>query len=94
VLSGVEVEFISTRFHETVIQAIVATMLKIQEQKQFFNRKVVLSGGSMHNRYLSQRLNSILKEKGFEVYLHHLVPCSDGGLSYGQLLVAAAKGRS
>jgi hydrogenase maturation protein HypF len=29
-----------------------------------------------------------LQQAGFQVFTHHLVPCNDGGLSLGQVVVA------
>ena len=45
----------------------------------------------MHNRYLRKRISTELRERDFNVYFSENVPCNDGGLSYGQLVVAAAK---
>lgn len=91
VLAGVNVTLISGKFHETVVQAIVAAMEKLLSRMPAANHNVVLSGGSIHNRYLRKRLNTELREREFNVYFSEMVPCNDGGLSYGQLVVAAAK---
>ncbi|MCL6570674.1 MAG: carbamoyltransferase HypF [Bacillus sp. (in: Bacteria)] len=91
VLAEKEISTISGRFHETVVQAIVAVMEQVQIQKPDANRNVVLSGGSIHNRYLRKRIKSELTKRDFNVFVPELVPCNDGGLSYGQLVVASAK---
>jgi hydrogenase maturation protein HypF len=93
VLERKEPTFISSRFHETVVQALVAAVEQLQEENLNFNKTVVLSGGSMHNRYLKNKLQAELTERGFKVAAPEKVPCNDGGLSYGQLVVAAAKRR-
>lgn len=85
------VEEISTSFHETIVQSIVVGMKRIMEEYPEYNKKAVLSGGSCHNRYLKERLTTCLTAAGFEVYSHKRIPCNDGGLSYGQLMVATAK---
>ena len=64
------------------------------KNSQKSEKTVVLSGGSIHNRYLRKRLTAELKERGFQVFVPEKVPCNDGGLSYGQLIVAAAKRRN
>ncbi|MEH7245224.1 carbamoyltransferase HypF [Neobacillus niacini] len=89
VLAGNNTANISGRFHETVVQAIVSTMEHVYRDGT--NRDVVLSGGSIHNRYLRKRISHELRGRNFNVYFSKKVPCNDGGLSYGQLVVAAAK---
>jgi hypothetical protein len=53
--------------------------------------QVVLSGGCMHNRRLARLLRAKLEAEDFEVIHHFRVSPGDGGLSYGQAAVAAAK---
>jgi hydrogenase maturation protein HypF len=50
---------------------------------------VVLSGGVFLNVLLTQEVTSRLEQSGFRVSRHRLVPPNDGGLSLGQLAVAA-----
>jgi hydrogenase maturation protein HypF len=88
VIAGKDLAIISGRFHESVVQAIVAAMDQLYLNQ---NRNVVLSGGSIHNRYLRKRICAELIKRQFNVYFSEKVPCNDGGLSYGQLVVAAAK---
>ena len=52
--------------------------------------KVALSGGCLHNRRLARLLRTGLEEEGFQVFQHRNVSPGDGGLSYGQAVVAAA----
>ena len=94
VLNGVQLTVISSRFHETIVCALTAAMLVLKLQNKQYSNRIVLSGGSMHNRYLREKLTSKLTNLGFEVYNHSGIPCNDGGLSYGQLMVAAAKRRN
>jgi hydrogenase maturation protein HypF len=90
-LSGKAASEISLKFHETIVQALVQGMEKLKKKSAFATRKIVLSGGSFHNRYLKTRLAAELSDRGFEVYSHKKLPCNDGGLSFGQLIVAAAR---
>ena len=90
VLNEKNVKEISNSFHETIVQAIVASLNKIQRENPKFNKTVVLSGGSMHNRYIKRKLIDSLSAHGLTVYTHKQNPCNDGGLSYGQLIVASA----
>jgi hydrogenase maturation protein HypF len=94
VLNGVHLAVISSRFHETIVSALSTAMLALKIQFPQNTDRIVLSGGSMHNRYLREQLTSKLTSFGFKVYNHSSIPCNDGGLSYGQLMVAAAKRRN
>jgi hydrogenase maturation protein HypF len=85
--AGVDVAVISARFHNGLIEAIVATAKLIGEAK------VALSGGCFQNRLLTEGATRRLRQAGFEVLLHRQVPPNDGGISLGQIAVAAAKMR-
>ena len=49
----------------------------------------MLSGGVFLNALLTSEACARLRGDGFRVYRHRLVPPNDGGLSLGQLAVAA-----
>jgi hydrogenase maturation protein HypF len=52
---------------------------------------VCLSGGVFQNRRLASDLLRALAGDGFEVFINRQVPVNDGGVSYGQAAVAAAR---
>ena len=52
---------------------------------------VALSGGVWQNRILLALTVPELKSAGFTVLLHKNVPANDGGLSLGQLAIAACQ---
>jgi hydrogenase maturation protein HypF len=54
-------------------------------------RCVALTGGCFQNRLLTERTAGHLRKAGFEVLLHRQVPPNDGGISLGQIAVAAAR---
>ncbi|WP_314733422.1 Sua5/YciO/YrdC/YwlC family protein [Anaerobacillus sp. CMMVII] len=89
--AGKEVKQIALKFHETIVQMCLSLILVAAQTKPSLTKKVVLSGGSFHNRYLATRLMSLLKEHGFQVFTHKNVPCNDGGISLGQIIIAAEK---
>ncbi len=83
--NGVSAGEIAGRFHRTLVALIVAMAREIG------NPRVALSGGVFQNRLLSEWAAHDLTAAGFEVLLHHQVPPNDGGISLGQLAVAAAQ---
>lgn len=88
-LGRVPVGTIVHKFHETVVHMAVKLVEVNTDEKK--NKCVVLSGGSFLNFYLLKRVKHELETLGYEVYTHRLIPPSDGGLSFGQLMVAAAQ---
>jgi hydrogenase maturation protein HypF len=82
---GVDAGIIAARFHNSLVGAIVAVAREIGESR------VALTGGCFQNRFLTERAARQLREAGFEVLLHRQVPPNDGGISLGQVAVAAAR---
>jgi len=77
---------IAAAFHEGVAHAFERACLEAAEP-----RTVVLSGGCLQNLRLLASLRARLEASGFRVLSHSLVPPNDGGVSYGQAAVAAAR---
>jgi hydrogenase maturation protein HypF len=88
-LAGKEPPVIAARFHNGVADAIVRTCQLLRERTGL--RAVALSGGVFQNLLLTDRVMTALEDAGFEVLVHGQVPCNDGGISLGQVAVAAAK---
>ncbi len=86
---GKSPDTVGSRFHATVSQVIVELCVGIRDRGG--PRKVALSGGVFQNAILTERTAAALERAGFEVLLHRLLPSNDGGLSYGQAAVAAAR---
>ncbi|MFT8708317.1 MAG: carbamoyltransferase HypF [Sporolactobacillus sp.] len=82
---------IARRFHETIVAALIEVVSQLRAQQPSLGSTIVLSGGSMSNPYLSRRLTTELRKVGFRVYGHHRFPNGDGGLSIGQLMIAAGQ---
>lgn len=76
-------EYISRRFHSTVVIASIE-LTKILHSYYHFNG-VVLSGGVFANSFLSINMYDMLQESGMYVYMNSKVPFNDGGISVGQL---------
>ncbi len=52
---------------------------------------IALSGGVFQNRTLYEYFLAQLRAENFKVLTHKQLPTNDGGLSYGQAVVAAAR---
>jgi hydrogenase maturation protein HypF len=86
---GVAAARIGRRFHSTVVEIIAAVCDRLRQATGL--GAVVLSGGVFMNALLTSEVSARLRADGFRVYRHRLVPPNDGGLSLGQLAVAAAQ---
>lgn len=76
-------------FHQTIVSSCVEMVLKAAEKRPELNRAVVLSGGSFQNIFLAREMKRQFQKKDFNVYTHKNVPCHDGGLSLGQIIIAS-----
>jgi hydrogenase maturation protein HypF len=83
---GVPASAISTKFHWTMARMIVDMCHAISRDTGI--KVVALSGGVFQNRLLFRLAVDGLREEGFEVLTHRLVPCNDGGISLGQAAIA------
>ncbi|MFC5834516.1 carbamoyltransferase HypF [Nonomuraea insulae] len=86
---GVETAVVAARFHNGVRDLIVRCCLLLRERTGL--SKVALSGGVFQNLLLAGRTVERLEEAGFLVLTHARVPANDGGISLGQVAVAAAR---
>jgi hydrogenase maturation protein HypF len=84
---GVSAALIARRFHSWIVEMIAAVCARLREATGL--EEVVLSGGVFLNALLTREVCARLGSEGFRVYRHRLVPPNDGGLSLGQLAVAA-----
>ncbi len=71
---------LAARFHNTLVQVILAVANKVGQQK------VVLSGGTFQNKFLVERTIKTLTSANFQVYFHQQVPPNDGGIALGQIV--------
>jgi hydrogenase maturation protein HypF len=86
---GAELPACARAFHRGVCELFAEATRKCARQTGI--RRVVLSGGCFVNRILLHELADALSTSGLEVYRHRELPSGDGGLSFGQALVAAAQ---
>ena len=86
---GTAVEVLAARFQETI--GAVTQQLCLDVRAATGLRVVALSGGVFQNQWLAATLVRRLTADGFEVWTNQKVPANDGGISYGQAAVAAAR---
>jgi hydrogenase maturation protein HypF len=80
--NGTAVGLLSARFHNALVEVILAVA------KHFGQERVVMSGGSFQNRYLTEQAVCCLHGAGFRPYCHQRVPPNDGGIALGQVIAA------
>lgn len=80
---------LSRRFHSTIVEMIVAVCTRLS--LSFGTNQIVLSGGVFLNEFILLNTIEQLSAVGLEPFYHQLVPTNDGGISLGQIAVAAAQ---
>ena len=83
-LRGVSQEEIAYRFHITMARVIVDLAVRLGVE----SGPLVLSGGVFQNKLLTEAVLKDCKEKGIRVLRSRTLPPGDGGLAFGQLLIA------
>jgi hydrogenase maturation protein HypF len=85
-LQGVAVPVISFRFHQGLAQAVSIVCQRLRASCGL--TQVALSGGVFQNRLLTELTMRLLAAQGFTVITHSLVPPNDGGVAFGQAVIA------
>ena len=85
-LNGEEVGRLAYFFHEELARQITAICVRIREKRGC--NKAALSGGVFQNRLLLELTDHMLRDRGFEVLKHQLIPPNDGGIALGQAVYA------
>jgi len=83
---------LSRRFHSTIVDVISTVCKRLATISGI--KQIVLSGGVFCNEFILVNAIDILESLGFETYYHQIVPTNDGGISLGQIAVAAAQSRA
>ncbi len=81
--AGVAPGVIGARFHRAVAAVVVELACTVAPG----DHTIALSGGVFQNALLLRLVSRALRENGFGVITHRLVPPNDGGIALGQLLV-------
>jgi hydrogenase maturation protein HypF len=88
-LAGGPTGTLAAGFHETIAEVTIAMLHDARMQTGV--RTVCLSGGVFQNRRLAADLLRRLAADGFEPFINRQVPVNDGGVSYGQAAIGAAR---
>ena len=88
---GTPARVVALRFHAGVADGVVNAAKHLRERHP--SDVVALSGGVWQNRLLFEHAVVGLEAAGFAVWWNERVPLGDGGVSLGQVAMAAAKGR-
>jgi hydrogenase maturation protein HypF len=76
-------------FHGTLIAGLAEWIG--DAARQGGHRNIVLGGGCLMNRTLSEGLAGALRRRGLAPWLPHALPANDGGLSLGQAALGRAR---
>ncbi len=86
---GVPDSQIAYRFHISIAEMLAAACIAARERTGLHS--VALSGGVFQNQLLLERLVARLEAMDFRVLINRRVPPNDGGISLGQMAVAAER---
>jgi hydrogenase maturation protein HypF len=89
---GVDIGAVAAGFHAGVADATVAALTRIAGERGVSCG--VLSGGVFQNRWLLEAVAVGLGRAGVPVLVPQRLPPNDGGISFGQAAVAAARDRA
>jgi len=86
VQAGLDRGVISAKFHNTLAAGLLELALHAKDDSDLTT--VAISGGVFCNRYLTNRLITLLKENSFCVLFNRYAPANDGGIALGQAVIA------
>jgi hydrogenase maturation protein HypF len=90
VAAGAGVGVVAARFHNALAAATAEAVERLAAERGLGT--AVLSGGVFQNRVLLEGVADRLERGGLRVLIPVRLPPNDGGISYGQAAVAAARG--
>ena len=87
-LAGASHASLARDFHEALATRLAGAAIAHAQREEF--DAVVLTGGCLQNRLLSESLSRQITAAGLTPLRHHFVSPGDGGLAVGQVAVATA----
>ena len=85
-MSGGNASKLSGAFHTFVAETVLAGC--VEARKATGLSTAALSGGVFQNKLLLEKSCALLRDNGFKVLKHSLVPTNDGGVALGQAVAA------
>lgn len=86
IINNLSPRIISSKFHNTIAKATLNICIKLRTETNL--NTVCLSGGVFQNKFLLEKLTTLLRENSFNVCFHRNIPPNDSGISIGQLVIA------
>ncbi|MBL0172061.1 MAG: carbamoyltransferase HypF [Gemmatimonadaceae bacterium] len=86
---GVSVQQLAADFHESLIRGSVALTTRLADTHQVYS--VALGGGCFQNARLLTGMGRQIRAAGLSVLTARRLPANDGGVSFGQAAIAAAR---
>ena len=87
--AGTDVAVVAARFHRSIAAATVDALVAVAGERGLDT--AVLSGGVFQNRLLLSAVSAGAGTAGLRVLVPETLPPNDGGISFGQAAVAAAR---
>jgi hydrogenase maturation protein HypF len=85
--AGIPAGVIAARFHNGLARMLCDVCVRLRQETGL--SEIALSGGVFQNVTLLERAMLLLREAGFTIYTHRLVPPNDACISLGQAVVAS-----
>ena len=79
-------------FHSSMAQLVLEQAQAVRDEHGV--NQVGLSGGVFQNRVLTEQVDELLRNDGFDVHMPTVLPVNDAALSFGQAAELAARGTS
>jgi hydrogenase maturation protein HypF len=83
---GKSTGIMAAKFHQGLVQAVLDVCRRVKNEHGITD--VALSGGVWQNMVLLSNATKALRSAGFNVLIHRKIPANDGGLAFGQVIVA------
>lgn len=80
---------ISAKFHNTI--ATICYDLSLKFRDEYGISKVVLSGGTFQNKYLTEKTYKMFENSHIDLFTNSKIPTNDGGIAVGQIAIAAKR---